>query len=391
MHWIDWSIIGAYGVGMLALGGYFARRQTTTEEYYVGRRTMGSFIIGISLFATLLSTISYLAYPGEMISKGPVILAGLLGVPIAYILVGYLLIPALMKRRVTSAYEVLEERLGPGPRLMAAMMFLMLRLMWMGLLVNVAAKAVVVMLGLDPSMVPWIVLICCVIAVAYTTMGGLRAVVITDVVQFFLLLGGALLTVALVSVKMGGFGWFPTSWSPHWDIQPLFSLDPYIRVTIVGAIVVNTLWYICTYGSDQMAIQRFMATGNAKAARRSLLSSNLSMLLLFAKYRAWLHSPNVCAAFSRTLTACASAWGRPNLATSVSTLLVKLTTSSGATLSCIHSSKAIRLGNSSSVSWADRLASLNICWFRNPASPIIPSAQRSRICSCSASSISPNR
>ncbi len=280
LSWIDWSIIGAYGVGMLLLGSWFARRQTSTEEYYVGKRGMNSFIIGISLFATLLSTISYLAIPGEMINKGPVILYGLLGVPIIYVLVGYFLIPVLMKRRVTSAYEILEDRLGTGVRLMAAMMFLMLRLMWMGLLVNVAAEAIVVMLGLDTAMVPWIVVICCVIAVAYTTLGGLRAVVITDVVQFFLLLAGALLTVALVSVEMGGFGWIPSSWSPHWDAQPVFSIDPHVRLTIVGAIVLNALWSICTYGSDQTAIQRFMATGNSRAARRSLLVNLIASIVV---------------------------------------------------------------------------------------------------------------
>jgi len=282
LSWIDWSIIVAYGVGMLVLGGWFARRQTSTEEYYVGRRRMGSFIIGVSLFATLLSTISYLAVPGEMINKGPVILCGLLGGPIAYLIIGYLLIPTLMKRQITSAYEALEHRLGPPARVMAVIMFLSLRLMWMGLLVNVAAKAIVVMLGMDASTIPWIVVMCSVIAVVYTTMGGLRAVVITDVVQFFLLLGGALLTIVLISVEMGGFDWIPTTWSPHWDTQPLFSLSPHMRVTIIGAIVADTFWEICTYGSDQTAIQRFMATGTAGAARRSLLVNLLAGIVVIS-------------------------------------------------------------------------------------------------------------
>lgn len=280
LTWIDWSIIGAYGVGMLILGLFFARRQTSTEEYYVGGRKMGSFVIGISLYATLLSTISYLSFPGEMISNGPVILAGLLAVPLVYVIVGYLLIPALMKRQVTSAYELLEDRLGMGSRLLAVVLFLFLRLMWMTLLVNVAVKAVVVMLNLDASMIPWIVAICSLIAVGYTVLGGLRAVVITDVVQFFLLLGGALLTVVLVSVKMGGFGWFPTNWSPHWDRQPIFSLDPSVRVTVVGSFLAVLIWWVCTCGSDQTAIQRFMATGNVKAARKSVLVNLIGSIII---------------------------------------------------------------------------------------------------------------
>jgi SSS family solute:Na+ symporter len=265
-------------MGMLILGGWYARRQTSSEEYYLGGRRMGSFVIGVSLFATGLSTVSYLAIPGEMINKGPVILSSLLAAPISFLIVIYLLIPALMKQQVTSAYELLEERTGLSGRLMAVMMFLLLRLAWMGLLTNVAAKAVVVMLGLDASMVPWVVLICCIIAVAYTTTGGLEAVVITDVVQFFLLLSGAILTIVLVSVDMEGGGWIPTSWSPHWDTQPFFSLDPHVRVTMFGAIVGGILGGIRAHGSDQTTIQRFMATGSVRAAVRSILVHYIALL-----------------------------------------------------------------------------------------------------------------
>lgn len=272
---LDWVVVGLYGAGMIVVGALVGRRQKTTDDYYIGGGRMGSTVIGISLFATLLSTISYLAMPSEMINKGPAMLFGIIGLPLAYVLVGYLLIPALMRRRVTSAYELIEQRLGLIPRLLAVAMFLALRLVWMGLMVHAAAKAGSQMMGVDPAAaeraVPWIVVVCSVVAVAYTALGGLRAVVFTDVVQFLLLLGGAVLTVVLITIRMDGFQWFPTAWSPHWDQQPFFSVDPHERVTVIGSILAVTLWWVATCGSDQTAIQRFMATGNPKAARRSFM------------------------------------------------------------------------------------------------------------------------
>ena len=272
---LDWVVIAAYGAGMLALGAYYARRQHSAEDFFVGGRSLNSTAVGISLLATLLSTISYLATPGEMIARGPVIGLGVVAAPVTYLIVGYALIPIIMRTQVTSAYELLQSRLGLSSRLLAAGMFLALRLMWMGVMINVAAVAVVGVLGLSEEQAKWAVplavFLCGTLAVVYTAMGGLRAVVTTDVVQFFLLCGGALMTIFLVTWKFGGFGWLPTQWEPHWQSQPIFSWDPTIRVTWFGTILGGILWWVCTAGADQTAIQRFMATGSTTAARRSFL------------------------------------------------------------------------------------------------------------------------
>ena len=285
---LDWIVIAAYGAGMLVLGAYYARRQHSAEDFFVGGRSLGSTAVGISLLATLLSTISYLATPGEMIAKGPIIGVGALSAPIIYVVVGYGVLPFIMRHKVTSAYELLEARLGLGPRMLAASMFLALRLAWMGVMINVAAVAVVGVLGLNAEQAKWAVplaiLLCGIVAVVYTAMGGLRAVVTTDVVQFFLLFGGALLTILLVTLKFQGFGWWPTHWHAHWQEQPIFSFDPRDRVTVFGTILAGILWWTCTAGSDQTAIQRFMATGSVRAARRSFLvniiADTATMLLL---------------------------------------------------------------------------------------------------------------
>jgi len=268
---LDWGIIALYALTTIGLGVYFSRGQRSANEYFTGSGNMNPALIGVSIFATLLSTISYLSYPGETIGKGPMHLASLLALPFVFLIVGYGLLPVYMKHRVTSAYELLEARLGLSVRLLGTCMFLALRLVWMTLLVYLAAKAMVVMMGVDPKHIPWVVLATGLVSVIYTTLGGLRAVVVTDLLQTVLLFGGALLVIVTVSWLMGGFGWFPTQRDAHWDIQPIISADPKTRITLVGTVLSVLCWHVCTAGGDQTAVQRFMATRDVHAARKALL------------------------------------------------------------------------------------------------------------------------
>ena len=267
---VDWLIIAAYGIGVISLGAYYSRRQRTTQEYFVGSGRMNPLFIGVSLFATLLSTISYLSMPGEALGKGPAWMLVTLGYPFVFLFVAYVLLPVYMRQRVTSAYELLEVKLGLSVRLLGAAMFLLLRLVWMSLLVFLTAKAMTIMLGVDESWIPAIVLATGLVAVVYTSLGGLEAVVITDFAQTILLYGGALLIIIMVSLDMGGLGWVPTKWNPNWDRQPLFSLDPSVRVTVLGSILSMFIWHISTLGGDQTSVQRFMSTHDVHAARRAL-------------------------------------------------------------------------------------------------------------------------
>ena len=111
---IDWMIIVVYALGTIGLGWYYSRRQSSTKEYFVGTGNMNPVLIGVSLFATLLSTISYLSMPGESLGKGPMYMLSILAVPAVFGFVGFVLLPVYMKQRVTSAYELLETNLGPG-------------------------------------------------------------------------------------------------------------------------------------------------------------------------------------------------------------------------------------------------------------------------------------
>lgn len=326
---VDWLIIVLYAMSTLWLGWFIGRKQQSTREYFIGSGHIHPVLIGVSMFATLLSTISYLSMPGEALGKGPGFMTSMLAYPVLFFIVGWWILPVYMNQRVTSAYELLEAKLGGGVRLLGASMFIVLRLVWMALLVFLTAKAMSIMMGLDPKWVPAIALAAGLVAVIYTSIGGLQAVVITDCMQTVLLFGGALLVIGVITFDLGGFGWFPTQWDPNWDTQPLLPLvadddatliepeadaestdaastdaastvpqageeetneaepqaesvlepvlsfvrrmgvDIGIRVTIFGSILNFLIWYVCTTGGDQTSVQRFMATTDLKAARRA--------------------------------------------------------------------------------------------------------------------------
>ena len=300
---MDWAVLALYALGMVLVGFYYARRTRTREEYLLGGRAMRPLFVGLSMFATLLSTLSYLAWPGEMIKHGPMIACQYLCFPFILLAIGWGLIPYIMKLRVTSAYEILERRLGLSVRMLGAFFFLALRLMWMAVIIYAtSSKVLIPMLGWSERATPLICLALGLLTVIYASMGGLRAVVMTDVAQAAILFFGAFLTLTLVTVRMGGVGaWWPREWAPYWD-EFHFWFDPNARITILGAAISCFVWYLCTAGSDQVAIQRYLATRDAPSARRVLMVSltadmlvgaflailGLSLLAWFRSHPHWL-------------------------------------------------------------------------------------------------------
>jgi len=270
---VDWLVLVGIAASLIAIGAYYSRRQKTAENYFMADRNMSPFLVGISLYATICSTLTYLGLPGEVVQNGPVyLLLTLAAFPVVYLVVGYQVIPLIMRLKVTSVYELLEQRLGFHVRLATSAAFLLTRFVWMGLMLYTTSLILVTVLGWDPAWIPLISLITGLITTTYSLVGGYAAVVITDVLQFFILLVGAIATVICVTVLMGGVdAWWPTQWSGHWAPQPFFSTDPHVRVTMVGTFVGTIIWWVCTSASDQMAVQRFLSTRDVPAARRALL------------------------------------------------------------------------------------------------------------------------
>ena len=285
MNWLDWLVVGIYGFGMIGVGFYYMRRTKSADDYLLGGRTMKPWTVGLSLFATLLSTLSYLATPGEIIQNGPMLLGQVVAMPFVYWIIGWFFIPFIMRLKVTSAYEILEKRLGSSIRTLGAATFLSLRIIWMAVIIYATTDKVLIPLtGLDPDMTPWLCGVLGIVTLIYTSMGGLRAVVITDAVQTFILFGGAILVIILISVQLGSVGeWWPHGWAENWP-PPRWGFQTTGQRTFGWFFMASLIWYVCTSGSDQMSIQRFLATRNVKAARRvigvSLIANTAVVVLL---------------------------------------------------------------------------------------------------------------
>ena len=282
---LDWIVITLYLLGMLGVGYVYSLKNKDEKDFLLGGGNMNPIAVGLSLFATLLSSLSYLSYPGEIIQYGPVIFTGLVAFPLVYYVVGWFLIPKFMNLNVTSAYEILEIRLGLSVRLLATFFFLSLRFLWMATIIYVTVNtAILSLFNVGTGYTLPISALLMLITIIYTSMGGLKAVVATDVIQSIVLLGGALIAIIAVSNALGSFtSWIPTEWLPQWG-EFKWGIDARERLTFGNAVIMVLIWLVCSAGSDQMAIQRYLATKDVQSARKtfgvSLITNFIAQLLL---------------------------------------------------------------------------------------------------------------
>ncbi len=277
-YW-DVVVLIGYLLGLSGIGAFFSRRQRSPEEYFLAGRRMPWFIVGISLAATLISTATYVSVPGEMIRYGIGFFSALLAYPLVIPVVTRVVIPTLTRLRLRSVYEYLEQRYDGSVRSLGAFAFILSRLVWTGLILYTASFAVSTMTGIS---VVAIILVIGVVTIFYTMLGGLRAVIWTDALQFAIMIGGVLAIplVVWIRTQTGPDIWwriFSQAGRTHVEV---FSFDPTVRVTIGGMWLAIFFWNLCTYGADQIAVQRYLSTPTTEAACRSLWISTLGTIVL---------------------------------------------------------------------------------------------------------------
>lgn len=275
---LDFAAIGFYFALTFGIALWFGRKQKDVDDFFVGGRRMPWFAVGLSILATLFSTLSYLGMPGETIKNGMGVFMGYLAVPFSMAVVTLLWIPFFMRLRLTSAYEYLELRFSYPVRLIGASLFVLLRLGWMSMVIFAASMALDRVKGPDLTFLPgpdiyWWIGLVGVIAAIYTAVGGIQAMIWTDVLQCLLLLAGVLLAIGYVAAVdgTGPVDWWKTAANTEGrnNLPPVFSWDITVRVTIVFALINNFFWTICTHGSDQVVLQRYFSVSSLKNARRS--------------------------------------------------------------------------------------------------------------------------
>ncbi len=266
---LDVVVVVVYMALLSGIGIYFSRRQTSREEYLLGGRSMHWMLLGGSMMATLLSTITFLSVPGEMIRYGIAYLSGIIAMPLFVPVANRILIPVLRRLPITSVYEYLEKRFDVRFRSLASCLFVLRTIIWMGLIIYTCSFAVAQITGWDLYLT---IVATGLVTTFYTTAGGLRTVVWTDNLQLMILLGGALAIPVLIGFSLGSgpADWWQTfSEAGRTHIQT-FSWDLTVRITVVGIVMGNFFWNICTLGGDQVAVQRYLSCPDLSAARKSV-------------------------------------------------------------------------------------------------------------------------
>ena len=291
---LDYAAVALYLLVTFGVALWFGHKQKDTEDYFVGGRRMPWLAVGLSILATLFSTISYLGSPGEVIKHGIGFFLGYLAIPLNFLVVMYLWVPFFMRLKLTSAYEYLEQRFSYPVRAIGATLFILLRLGWMSMVIFVASMALDRIKGGDVALLPgpdlyWWIAGIGIVAAIYTSIGGIQALIWVDVLQCILLLAGVLLAIGYVLI-VDGTGpadwWSAAAEAGKQHTRPvIFSWDLTIRVTVVTAVINNFFWTICTHASDQVVLQRYFATASLQSARRSYLTTlvvDLTMASLLA-------------------------------------------------------------------------------------------------------------
>ncbi|MFK7916286.1 MAG: hypothetical protein AB8B93_20400 [Pseudomonadales bacterium] len=279
MSALDWCVMALYLLGMLLLAAYIGRQQRSASDYFLAGRTMSSGALAASTLATQCSTNSLLGAPafvGFTLGGGLIWLQYELAVPLAMAALIWLIVPA-RQAGVTSIYAILEMRLGVASRKVASASFLLFRGVATG--VTIYGVSLVLALLLDISYLAAVALLMTV-TIAYDLLGGLRAVVISDVIQLLLLTA----TVAISLVLLASDGGWQTLLSSRTDTLVndwgMSGNDYGFWPMLIGGLFL----YAAYYGCDQSQTQRVLAARSDAAAQRVLLLNGLLRFPLVLGY-----------------------------------------------------------------------------------------------------------
>ncbi len=263
-----WVVIVLYLAAVVILGSLFARGQDNVSEFFLAGRSMGWLAVGISIYATNLSAISYIGTPSWIYREDTRYMFISPSQAPFWALGAFIFLSLFYRLNLYTAYEFLERRFHVSIRTATSLLFVIVRGVWVATALFGASFALSVVLN-----IPFLysVIAAGVLATLYTTLGGMKAVIWTDVLQFLVLVGGAV-AVLVVAVRM-----FPGGMGEVWDIAmehgklrvPGFQLDPQEKVTwltIVGGAIIGTVAYFTT---DQVILQRALST---KSRRDAILS-----------------------------------------------------------------------------------------------------------------------
>ena len=280
----NWMVLVLYLLAMLGMGIYFMRRENGADDFFKGGGRIPWWAAGISIYATMLSAITYMAIPAKAYATDWTYYPMLWMIPLVGFPVIWYYLPYFRRLKAASAYAILEERFNLATRLMASTLFCIFMVARMALVMYLPSLALTAVTGIDIYLC---IILMGLVTIIYCTMGGVEAVIWGDVIQGCILVGGAIF--AALYLWGNTEGGFSGAWQLATDNDKLrlfiWSWDyRYVTfwVAIIGGGIANNL---ISYTSDQTVIQRYMTTKDEKSAGRSILVNGfMSVFISVAFY-----------------------------------------------------------------------------------------------------------
>ncbi|WP_168563713.1 sodium:solute symporter [Crateriforma spongiae] len=267
-HPADWVVLCLYFVATMGIGAFFYRKTRNTEGFTAANHALPGWVCGLSIFATFLSSISYLALPGKSFAGNwnPFVFS--LSIPLVTWIAVRWFLPYYRNSGQVSAYAALETRFGVWARVYASVFYLLTQIARIAVVLYLMALPMQVLFGWDIQVVLVVTGIC---VTFYAFVGGILAVIWTDAIQAIVLMAGAVLCLGLMlanvpgglpavievansgdKFSLGDFGWSTTK--------------PTFWVVLVYGIVIN----LQNFGIDQSYVQRYVASSSDREAKKSL-------------------------------------------------------------------------------------------------------------------------
>ncbi|HEV8541196.1 MAG TPA: hypothetical protein VGR78_02280 [Verrucomicrobiae bacterium] len=285
----DWSVIGIYLAGIIGLGLWFGKDQRTTRDYFLGSKNIPWWGIGFSIVAAETSALTIISVPAMAYGGNISFIQIVIGYVIGRIILAIVMVPHYLKGEIYSPYQLLEGAFGPSARKLAGGFFLISETLAAGVRVYVASIPLKLMFGEkvlsigtgDPIF--GAILVFVIFSLLYTYIGGVKAVIWTDAVQFALFMGGGIFTLFYIPTLLdGGFAgafekaaaggklsWFTPAFS--------FSMPFNIWMGLIG----GTFVVLSSHGAEQLIVQRVLTCKNVADGRKALILSTVMMFPLF--------------------------------------------------------------------------------------------------------------
>ncbi|WP_419937298.1 sodium:solute symporter [Candidatus Palauibacter sp.] len=272
MSGLDWLVFAVYFGAVVAFAWRQSRGNRGVEGFFLANRQLGWGAIGLSVMATQASAITYIGTTGQAFDDGMEFVQFYLGQPIAMVILCVVFIPFFYRSKVFTAYEYLERRFDSRTRSLTSFLFLVSRGLSAGIVLYAPAIVLSVIMGWDERVT---ILVMGLITVAYTIMGGITAVIWTDVLQMIVMFAGIGIAIAVLFATLPegvGVGDVAYIGGIHemWRSIDL-SWDPTNRYTLWSGLIGGLFLALGYFGTDQSQVQRYLTASSLRQSRLSLI------------------------------------------------------------------------------------------------------------------------